>query len=133
MRLDKNNVKLDTLNFLKDLDLRPLQLVSNSNFYALGLALGRGNQGLEVVFTSSQNAPSKPNIRSAWKERKAGRATPLLFVAFSGRQSILNSCLYFLIFVSNSIFSSCEKTRKGSSTIKKKGINFTNVLIRVNK
>ena len=70
------------LHYIHDQEIRPLQLASNSNFDALGLALGNGNQGLEVVYTSSQDTPSKPNIRAAWKDRKAGRAAPLLFVTF---------------------------------------------------
>ena len=62
--------------YIEDQELRPLQLASNANFEALGLAIGGGNQGLEVVYTSSRNTPSKPNIRAAWKDRKAGRAAP---------------------------------------------------------
>jgi len=68
--------------YIEDQELRPLQLSSNANFNALGLAIGGGNQGLEVVYTYSKNTPSKPNIRAAWKDRKAGRAAPLLFVTF---------------------------------------------------
>lgn len=67
--------------FLEGIQLRPVQ-VTKAGLRALGLALGKGSQPLEVLVAEGQ-APL-PTLRAAWKERQGGRAAPLLLVVLHG-------------------------------------------------
>jgi hypothetical protein len=71
---------VSTPAFLNGVSFRPVSLAANSPFKPVGLALGQGSQGLEVVVATSEKPPRLPNVRTAWKERNNHRATPLLFV-----------------------------------------------------
>jgi len=63
-----------------DLELRPVKMPDGSPFEAVGLAVGRGSQGVEVLVAKSSSPPRLPNVRSTWKARNAGRAAPLILV-----------------------------------------------------
>ena len=58
---------------------RPLSLSING-LSPLGLFLGKGNQGLEIGVFSSNLKPTSSMLQQAFKERKAGRASPVLIV-----------------------------------------------------
>ena len=62
-----------------DLPVRPLSL-NLQGLEPFGLFLGNGNQGLEVVVFSSSSKPATSLLHQAFKERKAGRASPVLVV-----------------------------------------------------
>ncbi|NQY81574.1 MAG: hypothetical protein HRT36_00665 [Alphaproteobacteria bacterium] len=53
------------------------------------LFLGKGNPALEVVVFTSTVKPTKDLIRSAWKKRRAGRATPVLAVVLHDDMVVL--------------------------------------------
>lgn len=63
-----------------DLELRPVKMPDGSPFEAVGLAVGKGSQGVEVLVARSSSPPRLPNVRSTWKARNAGRAAPLILV-----------------------------------------------------
>lgn len=67
-------------SFLADLTLRQIQLPTNCPVQAVGLALGKGASGLEVLVTAASTEPRLPAVRSVWKDRQGGRAAPLLLV-----------------------------------------------------
>ena len=46
-----------------------------------GLFLGKGNQGLELAVFSAARKPASGALQKAFKDRKAGRASPVLIVA----------------------------------------------------
>ena len=69
-----------TASFLEDIHLRPVKLPDSCRFSAIGMALGNGASGLEVVVASHGSAPQLPVLRSIWKARQGGRAAPLLLV-----------------------------------------------------
>jgi hypothetical protein len=69
------------MNFLEDHDLRPLEVADAPAFRPVGLALGKGAQAVEVAVVTADHRPSLPDLRSLWKARLKGRATPLLVVA----------------------------------------------------
>lgn len=73
-----------TRAFLAGVTLRPVRLAGHGAFDPLGLALGKGASALEVLVVSHSGEPGLPALRSAWKARKGGRATPLLLVALYG-------------------------------------------------
>lgn len=62
------------------LELRPVKMPDGSPFDAVGLAVGKGSQGVEVLVAKSTTTPRLPNVRSTWKARNAGRAAPLMLV-----------------------------------------------------
>ena len=65
-----------------------------TRFKAGGLALGAGPSALEVLVATSESEPALPALRSAWKTRKGGRATPILLVVLYGDKAAL--CLWKL-------------------------------------
>ena len=58
---------------------RPLTL-NIQGLSPVGLFLGEGNQGLEVAVLSSQSRPAPGALQKAFKDRKGGRASPVLVV-----------------------------------------------------
>lgn len=71
--------------FLEDRERRPLQLPDSRGLRPIGLVLGKGPNALEVAIAESDRRPAAPDLRSVWRSRLAGRATPLLLVAlYSG-------------------------------------------------
>jgi hypothetical protein len=75
--------------FLDGVSLRGVPLPSSAPFTAVGLALGGGTSPLEVLVTSAATAPNATTLRSAWKARNAGRASPLLLVVLHGERTSL--------------------------------------------
>ena len=45
-----------------------------------GLYIGKGNNGIEIAVANSTAAPRGADLQSAWKKRRAGRATPVLVI-----------------------------------------------------
>ncbi len=75
--------------FLDDHDLRPLELGDARAFRPVGLALGKGAQPVEVAVIEASHRPSLSDLRTLWKARLKGRATPLLMVAlYDGHAAI---------------------------------------------
>src|SRR5512143_186093 len=72
------------MDFLADLDLRPVLLKENRGYQARGLALGHGNQPLEVLIAESNHRPTQSDLKAVWKARLGGRTTPLLLVVLYG-------------------------------------------------
>lgn len=66
--------------FLSEHDLRPLELGDARAFRPIGLALGKGAQPVEVAVIEASHRPSLSDLRTLWRERHRGRATPLLVV-----------------------------------------------------
>ena len=66
---------LENTGFFK----RPLTLAIN-DLTPISLFLGQGNQCLEIVVLSSKEKPKGSLLQKAFKERKAGRASPVLIV-----------------------------------------------------
>jgi len=75
--------------FLSDVELRPLILSHGQGLKPIGLALGKGSQGLEVAVAEVTEQPSAGTLKAAWRARVAGRATPVLLVALhDGKASL---------------------------------------------
>jgi hypothetical protein len=72
------------MGFLDTLQLRPVPGLSMPGCEIQGLALGQGQPALEIVFAKSPSQPLVVSIRSAWKDRQGGRATPVLLVVTYG-------------------------------------------------
>jgi len=68
-------------SFLADLELRPLTLADAGPLEPLGLAIGPGSGGLEIAVARSERRPTQDVMRTAWKNRQGGRATPVLLVS----------------------------------------------------
>ena len=66
---------LEEFNFIS----RPLNINING-ISPSGLFLGRGKNGLEIAVFKSINSPNNNILQRAYKERKDGRATPILIV-----------------------------------------------------
>lgn len=67
-----------TAPFLDDLPRRRAALPAGTPFDFVNLAIGQGNQALEVLVVASAGDPQLPRVRTLWKERKDGRAAPLV-------------------------------------------------------
>ena len=79
----------EAVNFLRDRELRPLALPEAHGLRAIGLALGKGPNALEVVIAESAIPHNLTNLRNAWRARLGGRATPLLLVVlFDGKVAL---------------------------------------------
>lgn len=70
--------------FLSGVTLRPVKLPERSSLRAVGLAIGSGASPLEVLVAECDHEPPTTALRGAWKERNAGRASPLLLVVLHG-------------------------------------------------
>ena len=69
------------MKFLENSEHPPRSLNINvPGMTPVGLFLGQGSQGLEVAVFSSKSKPAAGALQNAFKERKAGRATPVLVV-----------------------------------------------------
>src|SRR5882672_5050580 len=77
------------VDFLGYRELRPLTLAEARGLKPLGLVLGNGPNGLEVVIVQSDSSPSLTTLRTAWKARLAGRVSPLLLVVLYDNKAAL--------------------------------------------
>jgi hypothetical protein len=71
--------------FLDGLSSRPVNLGSAAG----ALHLGHGSGGLEVVVIEARAQPTLTDLRKLWKDRVAGRATPVLVVVLHGSRAAL--------------------------------------------
>src|SRR5579885_2039325 len=69
------------MRFLDDHELRPLEISDSRAFRPVGLALGKGAQGVQVAVLAADRRPSLSDLRALWRSRLKGRATPVLLVA----------------------------------------------------
>ena len=77
------------MSFLGDREIRPLTLAALPTLRPLGLVLGKGANALEVAIAESVAPPGVAVLKTAWKARLAGRATPLLLVVlYNGRAAL---------------------------------------------
>lgn len=67
--------------FLSDIELRPFKLEGVADLDPIGLAIGPGSGGLEVIITQAGRKPTQDILRKAWKARQGRRAVPVLLVA----------------------------------------------------
>ena len=66
------------MGFLGDHDLRPLALPEPRGLRPVGLALGKGPNGLEVAIAEITGTPTVGTLRAVWKARHGGRASPVV-------------------------------------------------------
>ncbi|MHB1465054.1 MAG: Eco57I restriction-modification methylase domain-containing protein [Thermoleophilia bacterium] len=76
-------------SFLADLELRPFELESITDLEPVGLAIGPGSGGLEVIVTRTAHKPTQEILRKAWKARQGRRAVPVLLAALYGNHAAL--------------------------------------------
>jgi hypothetical protein len=81
-----NNV---SRSFLDGRQFRPVSPPPNFPFEVVGLALGQGAAGLEVLVTRTARAPAVTAVRSAWKMRQGNRAAPLVLVVLLGESAAM--------------------------------------------
>jgi hypothetical protein len=78
------------MDFLADRELRPVALAEADGLRVEGLLLGNGAGALEILLTTSAVKPSVQKLRTAWKARVAGRATPVLLVTlYDGKAALI--------------------------------------------
>lgn len=71
----------DVKSFLAGVELRPFTLDGINDLQPIGLAIGPGSGGLEVIVTQAGRKPTQDILRKAWKVRQGRRAVPVLLVA----------------------------------------------------
>ena len=76
-------------SFLADIELRPFELESITDLEPVGLAIGPGSGGLEVIVTRTAHKPTQEILRKAWKARQGRRAVPVLLAALYGNHAAL--------------------------------------------
>jgi len=75
--------------FLENHELRPVNLGDPQGLKPIGLAIGKGANGLEVLVAEASGPPSLGALRNVWKARLAGRATPLLLIVlYDGKAAL---------------------------------------------
>lgn len=68
-------------SFLAGVELRPFTLEGIDDLKPIGLAIGPGSGGLEVIVAGAERKPTQDSLRRAWKARQGRRAVPVLLVA----------------------------------------------------
>ena len=66
--------------FLGDRLARAWRPQAGSGWRAGGLYIGEGNHGIEVAVAHATAAPRRGELMAAWKERRGGRAAPVLLI-----------------------------------------------------
>lgn len=75
--------------FLGERTPRAWSLVAQSSLKPSALHIGQGQNAVEVALATSADKPTAAALQSAWKARRAGRASPLLLVAlYNGHAAI---------------------------------------------
>jgi hypothetical protein len=78
------------MDFLVQQSKRPFTTSLPSSFAAEGLFLSSNpDNSLEIGLISSNSKPSRQELTKAWKDRRGGRATPVLLIAVYGEFSSL--------------------------------------------
>ncbi len=77
------------MSFLDGYEQRALTLPDAHGIQPVGLVLGQGPNALEVAITRSPVKPTSAALRSVWRARLGGRATPLLLVALYGDKAAI--------------------------------------------
>jgi len=72
-----------TSEFLPGVSFRPVRLGTEPHTIGAQLAFGHGDAPLEIVVVRLGAPPSKQQLKSWWKHRKAARPAPLLLVALA--------------------------------------------------
>ncbi|MDE0024500.1 MAG: hypothetical protein OXP69_08820 [Spirochaetaceae bacterium] len=67
-------------DFLADLVARPWTPGRRSGLQAAGLNLGKGAHGIEVAVARCDAVPTRTALLDTWKQRRGGRAAPVLLV-----------------------------------------------------
>lgn len=68
----------DAAPFLSDIELRPFSLEGIDDLEPVGLAIGPGSGGIEVIVMKAARKPTQETLRKAWKARQGRRAVPVL-------------------------------------------------------
>ena len=71
------------MEFPADLQKREVAFDRSVPFAPIGLYLGQGAMGLEIVVVEAARNSTASNLRSAWELRRGGRAAPVLLAALS--------------------------------------------------
>lgn len=74
------------MSFLSSSDPRLLEGAFGPKLEAVALHLGRGGQALEVAVLHASGTPTATDLKSALRERRGRRASPVLVVALHGVQ-----------------------------------------------
>ncbi|MEW5873836.1 MAG: hypothetical protein AB1752_01480 [Candidatus Zixiibacteriota bacterium] len=77
-------MEYDTSSFLPHRELRPGDFAKAEGLTPLGMYLGAGQSGLEVVVYRGSLRPSPEVMKRLWKERRAGRKAAVLVVVLQG-------------------------------------------------
>jgi hypothetical protein len=77
----------DQAQFLADLPKRSPRFERPIPFEVVGLYVGQGALGLEVLVVRSARLPAATDLRSVWKQRLGGRAVPLVLVVLGSRDA----------------------------------------------
>ncbi|WP_135468545.1 Eco57I restriction-modification methylase domain-containing protein [Crenalkalicoccus roseus] len=77
------------ISFLDDHAPRRVAITLPAGLQLRGLHLGQGNPPLEVLVLDAAAEPKAATLRQVWKDRLAGRATPLLAIALHGHHASL--------------------------------------------
>ncbi|HET6443913.1 MAG TPA: hypothetical protein VFI27_04965, partial [candidate division Zixibacteria bacterium] len=80
---------MDPSEFLSSLAPRSVAMPKGCAFEPVGLAIGQGNNQLEVLIAKSSSRPNDTNMLACWKARLNRRAIPLLVVVFYGEKVAL--------------------------------------------
>ena len=78
------------MSFLDGYEQRALTLPDAHGLQPVGLVLGQGPNALEVAIARSPVKPTSAALRSVWRARLGGRATPLLLVALYGDKAAIS-------------------------------------------
>jgi len=80
---------IDNIEFLSEIKARSWSPLEGYHLQQAGLFLGHGTLGLEIIVARTMRKLSNGDIRKVWKDRKGGRACPLIFVILhSGEASL---------------------------------------------
>ena len=75
------------MEFLEFSEFRPRAItLSIQGLSSKAMFLGQGSQGLEVVVFNSDSKPGTSILHKAHKERRGGRASPILVVVVHGQE-----------------------------------------------
>jgi hypothetical protein len=75
--------------FLAERMQRPLTLNQHGNLKPKALYIGNGQNAIEVAVVEAKGQPPHATLQSAWKDRRKGRASPVLIVALYGDYAAL--------------------------------------------
>ena len=83
----QKNQSSNDIEFLSDISPRPWQLGSKHGVLPKALFIGHGANAIEIVVATATRLPNNSQLTEIWKERRSGRAAPVLFVVVNSEQA----------------------------------------------